>query len=70
VRPLALHPPPIDVGFADKFLQEVVRVEDPPAEAGQHDQRLVKVVQQKLACLDAAEQHDLQFAIGGRQVLR
>src|SRR6516162_6840789 len=36
VRPLALHPSPFDISFANKFLQEVVRVENLPAEGGQH----------------------------------
>src|SRR5215831_10417467 len=34
VRPLALHPSPFDIGFANKFLQEVVRVENLLAEGG------------------------------------
>ena len=59
VGPLAHQPSPLDVGIADELFQEVLRVEDPSAAAGQDGQRLVKVGEQEFAPLDATAQHDL-----------
>src|SRR4051794_11750128 len=59
VGPLAHHASPLDVGVANEFSKEVVRVEDVSAVAGQDDQRLIEVLEQELAPLDVTVQHEL-----------
>jgi hypothetical protein len=49
--------------LANKFLQEVARVENLLAEGGQHYERLIKVVEQKFASLDATEQKRLTLVL-------
>jgi hypothetical protein len=50
-----MHAPPFDIGFTDEFFQKIVRVEDLLAVGGQNDERLLKVVKQKLAPFHATE---------------
>src|SRR5262249_46138963 len=69
VRPFTEDVSPLDVGIANEFLQQVIRAQDLPAVSAQNDERLIKVIEQKFALLDATEQNDFQSSPGVGQVM-
>src|SRR4051794_6933150 len=68
VGPLAHLASPFDVGVANESFQEVVRLEDASTVLGQDGQRSIKVVEQEVAPLHIAVQHDSQCSPGVQEV--